>query len=849
MVVTGWLGIGAALAEIVPDSSLPQPSSVRTVRNRSVITGGTQRGGNLFHSFRRFSVESGRIASFQGVDGIENLFVRVTGDNLSRINGVIEALQSNQQISDANLFLLNPNGIVFGDDASLRLGGSFVASTAERINFTDGMQFSAVDPQASLLTVSVPVGLQFGQSGEIVNQARAVVRTAAGEPVLDAMGFPIVGLSVNSAETLALIGGNVTLDVGSRIRTEGGRVEIGSVATGEVALVPIQQGWDFRYAGIQNFGDVDLFDSAQIDTSGTAAGAIQIQSRRIAFRERFASLNADTLTEAGGNIELTATDSIEITGILSGVATSTAGRGRAGDIRLLTQHLVLQEGGRIGSLSNGSGRAGNLDINAAESITVAAISQEDPFSPGDQLSLLYTQTGGTGAAGNMRLETNRLQVRSGGQISANTFGRGDAGNITIRAADVELLGVALDANNQPIFFRNLPISGGLFVGTAPNSSGEGGALNIETERLSIRDGAVLQATTYGAGDAGNVNLRASESITVRDTSTAGSFPARIVASSGGIPGLSTPSSRQATGRGGNLNLTTNALIVQDGGIIAVNSLNPNSAGAGTIQIGANQVFLTNRGQLNAQTESGDGARIQLRGVDLLVLRQNSNISTAAGLNSGGGSGGDIQIESGFIVAAPAEDSNISADAGQGDGGNIQIAASGILGISERAQPTAQSDITASSESGVAGEIRISTPTLDPTQGLIELPTTIVDASRLIAQGCGAGRNVAATLGEFVITGRGGLPPNPNDLRSSDAVIADWATLDLPASGESDSESDGESDRLPVVEIPANSTGHALIEAQGWVRDANGKVELIAQAPQVTPTASLSFADCNGQSDS
>ncbi len=844
IVVTGWLGIGAALADIVPDSSLPQPSRVRTARNQTVITAGTQRGGNLFHSFRQFSVTSGHTASFQGVDSdITNLLVRVTGGNRSRIDGVIEALQADRQISNANLFLLNPNGIIFGDSASLRLGGSFVATTANSINFADGVQFSATDSQASsLLTVSVPVGLQFGdRPGEIVNQSRAVLRTATGIPVLDESGFLIRGLSVNASQTLALIGGNIALGAESRIRTEGGRVEIGSVAAvGTVDLVPIKRGWDFRYDSIQNFGDVNLFDSSQVDTSGTAAGAIQIRGRQVSFQEPFASLRADTSTQVGGNIEVTATDSIEITGILSGIVTSTEAGGRAGDIRLSAQRLILQEGGQIGSFTDGDGRAGNIHINASESITVAAISQELPILPGDQLSLLYTQTGGTGAAGNMRLETNRLQVRAGGQISANTFGSGDAGNITIRATHVELIGIALDPNDQPIFFRNLPISGGLFVGTAPGSSGRGGALNIETQRLSVRDGAVLQATTYGQGDAGDVNLRAIESIQVRDVSTSGNFPARIVASSGGIPGLSTPSSRQATGRGGNLNLVTGTLIVQDGGIVAVNSLNPNSAGAGTIQIGANQIFLTNRGQLNAQTESGDAARIQLSGVDLLVLRQNSNISTAAGLNSGGGSGGDIQIESGFIVAAPAEDSNIAADAGQGDGGNIQITASGILGISERSRPTAQSDITASSESGVAGEIRISTPTLDPTQGLIELPTTIVDASRLIAQGCRAGnRNITQTLGEFVITGRGGLPPNPNDLRSSDAVIADWATLNVPTVSEAS--------EPPIAETPEWNS--PVVEAQGWVRDADGKVELVAQAAQATPTASLTLTDCGSQPNS
>jgi filamentous hemagglutinin family protein len=843
IVVTGWLGLEAALAEIVPDASLPQASRVRTTRNRTVITAGTQRGGNLFHSFRRFSVASGHTASFQGVEGdITHLLVRVTGGSRSRINGVIEALQSDRQISNVNLFFINPDGIVFGDDASLRLGGSFVATTATSINFADGVQFSATDPQAAaLLTVSVPVGLQFGdRPGEIVNQSRAVLRTAAGVPVLDQEGELIRGLSVPSSQTLALVGGSVTLDAGSRMRTNGGRVEIGSVAAaGEVTLTPISQGWDLRYDGIQTFGDINLFASSQVDTSGIAAGAIQLQGRRVAFREPYASLRADTLTQAGGNIEVTATDSINIMGILSGVTTLTEASGRAGDIRLFTQRLSVQEGGKIGSFTDSSGRAGDIQIRAAESITVAEISQDPPIIPGDQLSLLYTQTGGTGTAGNMRLETNRLQIRAGGQISANTFGSGAAGNITIRAADVELIGVALDPANQPLFFRNLPISGGLFVGTAPDSRGKGGALTIETQRLSVRDGAVLQATTFGQGNAGNVNLRASELIEVRGSSTPGSFPAQIVASSGGIPGLSTPASRQATGRGGNLNLTTPLLIVQEGGIVAVNSLNPNSAGAGTIQIGANQIFLTDRGQLNAQTESGDAARIQLSGVDLLVMRQNSNISTAAGLNSGGGSGGDIQIEAGFIVAAPAEDSNIAADAGEGDGGNIQITANGILGITERAQPTAQSDITASSESGVAGEIRINTPTLDPTQGLLELPTTIVDASQLIAQGCRAeNRNIAATLGEFIITGRGGLPPNPNDLRSSDAVIADWATLDLPAGS-------GASEPL-VTEIPESP--QTIIEAQGWVRRPNGQVELVAQASEVTPTNSLTVA-CDSPPDS
>jgi filamentous hemagglutinin family protein len=821
--------ISPTVAEIVPDATLSRPSRVTHAQGQAVITEGTQRGDNLFHSFREFSVTPREAASFQAINpAVRNIFARVTGGNPSRINGLLEVSQSS-----ANLFLINPNGIIFGQNASLQIGGSFLATTAERLNFADGTQFSAIKPQtAPLLTTSVPIGLQFGdRPGPIVNRSTAPqVRDAAGNVAFDDDGLPIAGLTGSPGRTFALVGGNVTLTDGSSIRTNGGPIEIGSVAgPGQVTLVPTSQGWDLGYAEIDRFGDIQLLNALQLNASGAVGGAIQLWGRRVILRNSQAlSISTDsTFSQPGGVFSIAAADlvAVERYSLLT-TQTDESSFGRAGDIILSTQHLAIRSGSSISSITYGYGRGGNIDVNASQSVIVAGI------FPGNSLfSFLSANSEGPGTAGNLRLKTDRLQIPESGQISASTFDSGDAGDLTIRANTIELTGTALNANGQPIFRRGIPVSNGLFVGTAISSSGDGGSLKIDAERLVLRDGAILQATTQGSGRAGNIAIQA-DSVEVSGTSEQGGFPARIAATSGGIEQFSTAESRRATGRGGDLDISTERLLVSDGGLITVNSLNPDAVGAGTVRIEADQIAL-NQGQINAQTESGNRARIGLEGVELLTLRRNSAISTRAGENNRGGDAGNVNIAADLIVAAPTENSDIDADAVRGQGGDITIGAEGILGITERQQRTPlQSDITASSESNVDGEININTTTVNPAEAIAELPSTVVDASQLIAQGCRVGRE-ADGLGNFVVSGRGGLPPNPADLRGSDAVVTDWVTLP-PASA-------------AHMEASVESTSPApVVEAQGWVRNRSGEVMLVAQAPVETQTAhsDLSFLQQN-----
>ncbi|MEH1860545.1 MAG: filamentous hemagglutinin N-terminal domain-containing protein [Nostoc sp.] len=747
----------SALAQIIRDDTLGSESSVVTHKiindqPTDQIDGGTIRGTNLFHSFEQFSVITGSTVYFNNAANIQNIISRVTGKSSSNIDGIIKAN------GPANLFLINPNGIVFGPNASLNIGGSFVATTGSSLNFADGTKFSATDPKAvALLTVSVPIGLQFGATAApIHNQSQANPEGIAAP----------VGLQVRLGKTLALVGGDITLK-GGNLTAPGGRIELGSVtANSLVSLNPTNQSWILGYENVQNFQNIQLIQRQTIN--GT-----EIPSQ------------VDATGDGGGNIQVQG-NKVELIGNLVGITTRATATGNGGDLTINAGKLIVRDGAQIYTSSITKGNGGNLTVNASESVELIG----GFFSPniGNQPSSLFSSTGFAGKAGDITINTRKLYIQDGANISTQTLANskliaatGAGGNLTVNASEsVELIGTSV--NNYP---------------------------------------SLLSAATSGSGDAGKVTITTGKLI-IQDK-------AELNVSSKFEPNYTYPGDIYTLGQAGDLNVT------------------------------ARSILLDNAGKLTSNSESGRGGDISLQVRDFLQLRRNSQITTNAG---GKGDGGNIFINvpnssnsfivpnsNTFIIAVPNENSDISANAVGGNGGNVKINALGVIGTQYRQKPTNYSDITASSEFGLNGTVQINSPDADPSKGLVELPVNLVDASQQIAASCSSGGKIARS--SFITTGRGGLVADPTQpLIADDAVLADWITL----KPESQNRAGGIQKRA-VVQAQRNTEEKSqkvnsvneptqIVEAQGWVMDANGNVVLVAQVPTESPhNSSLTSKSC------
>jgi len=493
-----------ALAQIIPDTTLGnENSTVTSTGALDQIDGGATRGANLFHSFQEFNIGNGRSALFNNPPGIENILSRVTGANPSNILGTLGVSGGN-----ANLFLINPNGIIFGPNASLDIRGSFLASTASRLNFADGTQFSATTPQATpLLTVSVPIGLQFGTAtGSIRNQSRA---TNSGV---------VVGLQVQPGKTLALVGGDVTLE-GGYVTAEKGRIELGSVAgLSLVSLIPTNQGLVLRYEGIQNFQDIQLSQSAIVSANGS--GTIQVQGRRVMLTDESQIVVTNQEAKPGANLTVTASESVELIGDATGLTSATVGAENGGDITIKTGRLLIRDNAFVGTASAdyqdssgqvtpATGYGGNLIVEASESVEL-------------RNGFMGSGTAGTGDAGDITIKTGRLLVDGEvGAVTLSSEGTGDAGaagelTVTARSILLDNQGVLLaeaasgEGGNITLQAGDVRLRRESNISTTagtPTNPGNGGKITINTDTLVGLENSDITANAF-EGKGGTINITA-----------------------------------------------------------------------------------------------------------------------------------------------------------------------------------------------------------------------------------------------------------------------------------------------------------------------------------------------------
>jgi large exoprotein involved in heme utilization and adhesion len=354
----------------------------------------------------------------------------------------------------------------------------------------------------------------------------------------------------------------------------------------------------------------------------------------------------------------------------------------------------------------------------------------------------------------------------------------------------------------------------------------------------ITNGAQLIASTESSGDAGNIILHVDNRLLVEGYNSAILAGTLI---------------RQATGDGGSVFIRTpESFEIRNGAQVAVSS--EGTGTAGDLFVWANALVLSNQGALTAETVSNTGGNITLQLASILAMEQNSRISTTAGTANAGGDGGNIVIRSPFVVAAPDENSDITANAFTGQGGRVEITTEGLFGLIPRSREELETllgtsdptqldpanlptnDITAISQTNptLNGEVVIRTPGLDPSQGTIVLPSGLVDVSRLLARGCAAQGAIARNQGSLVITGRGGLPPSPTEGLPGEALLVDWDTLDT----ESAQSPAPDAIATTASPIEASTTPRQIVEVQTLVRQADGQVILAAQPNHSPPSSDL-----------
>ena len=541
-------------AEIITDGTLGQNIKLPGPDFQITPDLGQQHGGNLFHSFQDFNLNSMESATFSGPNSVQNIISRVTGGNPSNIDGLIRST-----IPNADFYFLNPYGIMFGPNAKLDVQGSFHASTADYLRLGGNGQFDVRNPSDSLLTVA-PVEA-FGFISNVPTSIN--IKTSK--------------LYVSKNKTLSLIGGELSINgdlslndeldtfhpkYPLKLYAESGRIILVSIASiGEVI---------FNKTGLTinaKRGKITT-NNSWIGVSGNRAGNIFIRGGELEmFNSEF---EGDSMDKDSDIIDI--------------------------QVDNLTLH-----GSEISTDTHGTGNGGKILIKVTNNFFASGLSKSG------QPSFIFSGTEGqfnnAGDAGQIDIEARQITLAEGARIGSSTSGTGNGGYINIKVLDNLIISGKIDVNfnnqiDKPISIEanktNFGISG-LFANSKSinKNAGDSGRILIQAKGLNLINHSIITGSAANSGG-GNIEIMAVDLVYLQDS--------RI-----------TTAVKKGIGNGGNITINNPQFVVLNQGRIIAQA---DEGHGGNIQIKSDQFINSSNSLISASSKLGLDGQIVIESLDV-----------------------------------------------------------------------------------------------------------------------------------------------------------------------------------------------------------------------------------------
>ncbi len=668
---------------------------------------GLQQSGNLFHSFRDFNLKNNETATFTGPANVANIISRVTGGQPSSIDGTIRST-----IPNANMYFLNPYGIMFGPHAKLDVQGSFHASTADVLRFDGQTTEVHAHPSDNPMLVIAPA-TSFG------------FLTNAPAPIITQNSI----LSVPEGKTLSLIGGELRLTGTSppKLDEQQRWTDWKSVLSASAGRINL--------ASLASSGEVFLRDTGLEFSPSTQTGPLTAENTLIISNSENGGNGGDIFIRAG-QLKLSRTD----------IETSnwTTNSNKTGRIDIDGDTLEL-DGSELSTTSYGSGGAGDITLKIAGNLTLLGARSPN----GSSVIASHAQQGQR--AGQLNLQAKQVQVRDGSQIFTDTEGPGPGGAITIQTETLEVTGTAGLGQASRISTET----------RSPNiNAGTGGEIKLNAETITVANHGQVETRSGGSGASGNLDLTAktvavTDQALVQSHATGAGASGTVTVNTDQLTVSGQIASRTHSGSGGHLNVTAKTVAITDPGV--VHSGTTGAGAGGTVTINTDELTVSGRIESDSQ-DSGAGGNLDLTAKTVAVTDPGLIHSGTTGAGAGGkvtlntadeltvsgriesrsqhfGAGGNLDLTAKTVTVTNPGVIH-SSTTGAGTGGTVTVNTDQLT-MTGRIESQSQ-------ESGSGGHLNVTTQTVAITDpGVIHSSTT----------GTGAGGTVTVNTNQMTVSGR------------------------------------------------------------------------------------------------